>query len=418
MLSIALALLAPTADAQEVRVLHLSPDAPAVDVFVNGGTPAAITNLAFTQGTPYIALPAATYDFAVSPAGTTPNDAVIDVQLTLDPATKYTAVAIDEVASITPLALIDDDSGIAPGDTRFQIVHAAAAVGTVNVSVKGLGRVQSDFGFGESFVADLPAGEYTVQLDVDLDARPDFAFDVPNLGGGVLVDAFAVTDSRGNPFLLAYLPDGSTARVDGYPILTGVRVLHLSPDAPAVDVWVDGALAISNLAFEEAAGFLDIPAGRTRVEVVAAGTLGPAVIDATLPLKRDRDHTVVAFGNLANIGASVIRLRTCEDAVAGVYCIQALHGADGVGTVDLWDLTAGVQLVNGFGYGEQVTFGQTAGAWTLGLDADRDGTADFTFDIPNIGDRVNANVVAVLDATGPFLQVILEDGTLVRIDAN
>jgi hypothetical protein len=40
-----------------VRVAHLSPDAPAVDVLVNGQR--AITNLAFKEVTPYIPLPAA-----------------------------------------------------------------------------------------------------------------------------------------------------------------------------------------------------------------------------------------------------------------------------------------------------------------------------------------------------------------------
>ena len=127
-IALALALVSP-ADAQEIRVLHLSPDAPAVDVFVNDGQPAAITNLPFTQGTPYIALPADTYNFKVAPTGTSPASAVLDVDLTLDPGTKYSAVAIDEVASITPLALVDDASGIAlaaRSEPTIRVAHVLA----------------------------------------------------------------------------------------------------------------------------------------------------------------------------------------------------------------------------------------------------------------------------------------------------
>ncbi|PMP83067.1 MAG: cell wall anchor, partial [Chloroflexus aggregans] len=57
------ALLAVPAFAQsgtaKVRVIHASPDAPAVDVFVNGN--AVLTNVGFFAASPYLDLPAGTY---------------------------------------------------------------------------------------------------------------------------------------------------------------------------------------------------------------------------------------------------------------------------------------------------------------------------------------------------------------------
>ena len=35
-----------------------------------------------------------------------------------------------------------------------------------------------------------------------------------------------------------------------------VRAVHLSPDAPAVDIWVDGSKVITDLAFGEYTGYL------------------------------------------------------------------------------------------------------------------------------------------------------------------
>jgi hypothetical protein len=63
---------------------------------------------------------------------------------------------------------------------------------------------------------------------------------------------------------------------------TLVRVAHLSPDAPPVDVLVNGARVVSGAAFGDATGYLALPAGSARVQVVPAGASTPVVIDATL----------------------------------------------------------------------------------------------------------------------------------------
>ena len=51
-----------------VRVVHASPDAPPVDVFVNGEA-SGVENFAFKNTTGYLELPAGTYSFAVAPVG-------------------------------------------------------------------------------------------------------------------------------------------------------------------------------------------------------------------------------------------------------------------------------------------------------------------------------------------------------------
>jgi hypothetical protein len=53
-----------------VRFIHLSPDAPAVDVAVAGGGPVVFGNKSFKDYTPFTPLPAGTYDLEVRLAGT------------------------------------------------------------------------------------------------------------------------------------------------------------------------------------------------------------------------------------------------------------------------------------------------------------------------------------------------------------
>lgn len=93
-----------------------------------------------------------------------------------------------------------------------------------------------------------------------------------------------------------------------------VRVAHLSPDAPAVDVLVNGQRAITGLAFKEVTPYIPLPAARVRVQVVPAGQEAPVVIDAELDLREGIYYTVAATGFLANI-----RPQVYTDALAGLF---------------------------------------------------------------------------------------------------
>lgn len=86
---------------------------------------------------------------------------------------------------------------------------------------------------------------------------------------------------------------------------TQVRVIHASYDAPAVDVAVDGNVAISDLSFIESSGYAEIDAGTRNVKVTPAGASTPVVIDADLTLEEDKSYTVFAVDQLASIDAVV-----------------------------------------------------------------------------------------------------------------
>ena len=85
-----------------------------------------------------------------------------------------------------------------------------------------------------------------------------------------------------------------------------VRVVHASPDAPAVDVWVDGSVAFSNAPFKGITNYAPLGAGTYNVQVTPTGATTPVVIDANLDLAAATDYTVVAVGQLANIEPLVL----------------------------------------------------------------------------------------------------------------
>ncbi len=102
---------------------------------------------------------------------------------------------------------------------------------------------------------------------------------------------------------------GALALVTAIPVsaadTTMVRVLHASPDAPAVDIWVDGDLTLEDVPFKTLSNYLKLPAGEHQIVVVVAGTTEPAVIDASPTFEAGKKYTVAATGFVADIKPEV-----------------------------------------------------------------------------------------------------------------
>src|SRR5690606_26410330 len=121
---------APAATAQ-LRVVHASPDAPNVDVLVDGAR--ALTDVPFTAASEYLPLSAGNRDLEVRATGGT--TAVIDATAMLVEDQAYTVIATGFVASIAPLVLQDDLTAPAAGNVKVRLVHASPTAGNVDIYV-------------------------------------------------------------------------------------------------------------------------------------------------------------------------------------------------------------------------------------------------------------------------------------------
>lgn len=121
-----------------------------------------------------------------------------------------------------------------------------------------------------------------------------------------------------------------------------VRVAHKSPNAPAVDVLVDGSVVLSNVPFPAFSGYLEVPAGTRNVQVNAAGTT-QTVIDADLSLEAGRAYTVFATGLLADL-TPVVTVDDLTPAAAGDARIRVIHGAPSAPAVDVYATAPGADL--------------------------------------------------------------------------
>jgi hypothetical protein len=117
--------LEPGENESAVRVVHLSPDAPAVDVTVNtgNGTVVLAENATFGNASDYVTVPAGNYTVDIRAATAGNNGTVVTtVDLSLEGGTAYSAMAVGYL-----------NADAAPADTPFEVVVTEDAETTITV---------------------------------------------------------------------------------------------------------------------------------------------------------------------------------------------------------------------------------------------------------------------------------------------
>ena len=159
------------------------------------------------------------------------------------------------------------------------------------------------------------------------------------------------------------------------------RVVHASPDAPAVDIWVNGSVAFSNAPFKGITNYAELAPGSYQVQVSPTGATEPIVIDATLDLAADTDYTVVAVGELANIEPLVLIDNNAAPA-AGKAHVRFVHASPDAPAVDI-AVTGGPVLFSNIpfkGTGDYLP----VDAGTYDLEARLAGTETVALSVPGV----------------------------------
>ena len=197
---IALAAPAVAADEARVRVLHGSPDAPAVDVYVDGekvGGPLA--GLEFGDLSDYVALPAGTYDLKVCAAADDTICPIVADGVAVEAGARYTIAATNVLASIQAQVITDDPAPEA-GSAQVRVVHFSADTPAIDVLTQDGGTAVVDglaYPDATEYLT-LDPGTYDLKVCADADNTvcpldPDSL----DLAGGTAYSVFAIGSLEG-----------------------------------------------------------------------------------------------------------------------------------------------------------------------------------------------------------------------------
>lgn len=188
-----------------LRVVHASPDAPAVDVCADGQV--AFQGAAFPSATAYASVDADTYAIRVTPAGAGCNSAgVINADLPLSAGQDITVVAVNRLAQIEPLVLVDDNTAPAAGKARVRFVHASPDAPTVDITLTDGTTLFDNVSFKQaSGYLEVAAGTFDLQVRDQTGTTVVLTLNGNVLSAGKVYTVFAVGLLNGNPALSALI---------------------------------------------------------------------------------------------------------------------------------------------------------------------------------------------------------------------
>lgn len=195
-----------------LRVLHLSPDAPAVDVLVDDQR--VLAGVSYPQASDYLGVDEGVREVKVNVADT--DTTVINAAADLAEGESYTVIAANLVASIEPLVLVDTRGRAPTGTALVRVVHGAPSAPSVDVYVTEPGAdlassspVLTNVPFkAASGYLEVPAGEYQVRVTVAGTTTVAIDSGALELGSGDRFTAVARDNQGGGaPFGLVLLDD-------------------------------------------------------------------------------------------------------------------------------------------------------------------------------------------------------------------
>lgn len=198
-----------------------------------------------------------------------------------------------------------DEESEDAGGAAVRVAHFSPDAPNVDVYVAG-DRVLADVAYGDvSPYLELEPGTYTVTITAAGDPET-VAFEGEVTFGPAFYTVAAIGELEAETFQPAVLVDAGSALV---------RLVHASPDAPAVDVYADGEPVFEDVAFTESTDYVPVPAGSRAVSVRPAGG-DETVASFDVTLERGTAYTAYAIGYLEPPGEDDPAL-TVEPTVDG-----------------------------------------------------------------------------------------------------
>ena len=339
-----------------VQVIHASPDAPAVNVIANGN--ALLQSFNYGNVSAKTELDAGTLNVDVQAllADMTTPSVIGPTDLELEKNTNTIIIAANSVANIEPLIITRNDAGVASDKTRVNIIHAAPNAPQVDIYLSAVDADLSNSSITATAAFKDSSGELevdsgTYQIRITPAGTQTVVFDsgAVELAGGSDLAILAIenTLTGSSPVQLLIASATAGAFINDVNMPAELRVTHLSPDAPAVDVVAnDGFTAplVPNLSYGNTAGFVELDPASYNVKVVPTGTTTPVVIEADLTLLAGGNYSVYATDVLETIEPLVLsrdRRRVATEAK-----LDIIHASPAAGNVDIYLTAPGTSIDN------------------------------------------------------------------------
>ena len=179
-----------------VRLAHLSPDTPDVDVYLKAQSGDSKTQkfpgVGYGVMSPYLRLPVGTYSVAMRPAGAAEStDPVLTTQVDVAAGQAYTVAGVGRYADLGLRVLKDNLALPSPNESKVRIIQASVRAPVLNVGLQDGATIASGVQFATTTsYREVKPGSWTLKV------QPT---------GGGLTRSLPVTLGAGNVYSLLVL---------------------------------------------------------------------------------------------------------------------------------------------------------------------------------------------------------------------
>ncbi|MGE3797239.1 MAG: DUF4397 domain-containing protein [Thermomicrobiales bacterium] len=294
--------------AASLRFIHASPDAPAIDVLVDG-LPVA-QGLEFGLFTDYAPVTPGDHQIQVVPAGEDAVSALIDETVGTDGGQAYT-LAVANLLSDLELKVVQSNLDDLPeGEARVRMVNLSTDDQSVDVSQVGGDEWFGDVGFGDiTDHRNVTEGSYDLDIQVTDADMPLVSVDAVQIDRGTETAFYLLGNQASDSLQVLTIVTSVNASCAVHLGLEGqnddacVRVTHAAIDGPAVDVYVEDSLIVEGLEAGSTSDFVIVPAGddRSVVLVPAGGTTDDQILDSGVDFKSGEARDVIIGGDISDL---------------------------------------------------------------------------------------------------------------------
>ncbi|GGX68306.1 DUF4397 domain-containing protein [Saccharospirillum salsuginis] len=360
-----------------LRVLHASGDAPAVNVYLDNALTPAIDTLDFGEASAWAEVDAQTYDvdvFGILPDLSDTADAVISADLDLMDDMNYTVVAVNELASISAKVFADDGTTTDSSKVRVQVAHLTSGAPAVDVHVTAptdalsANTVLGTVSFSDTDTLGpvlVDADTYRIRITAQNDAST-VLYDSGEVSLAAGSDLFigAIPNESGigdSPVTLAVLDGTDTTLLYDQDDGAAVRAVHNVSDVGEVDIFAagdttanldvtdfsNGNATFADVTYEAVSNYAEVAAGDFDL-AVSTDNSSAAISAEGVSVASGMSYSVFAMGTASGADSAELELVPYIDDrrdIATGAKVRIIHGAADTADVDVY-VTAGTDITN------------------------------------------------------------------------
>ena len=325
-------------DSALARFIHLSPDSPAIDVYINGELAAA--DLFYGEDSAHLSVPSGKAELAAYVAGTSANlfSHVVDI------GSDAAAILLSSSDPAQIRIIAEDLSPIEFGMSRLIIVNALEDESGFGIVAPENDQIQgADISYGTAL------GPFEVLADsVELVVSPDLAngqLSTHSFNTALFAGTSHLLVIHGSPHDPQLLRASAATEADSGS--GRIRFVHAIQGATAVDLKINDQMIIPSLTFASPSVHIAIPAGSQRL-TLSTGAITLKSMD--LEVRVGQLQTVVVMGSPATLTVSTFSdsQRDLNESSAVVSLINAVPNS----FISRLQLDSGAIVAIDVGFGE------------------------------------------------------------------